>query len=171
MPTLVYMPMRPSYILLFIQFLIVKHFRMISILYLNGPPELNPDKSVYMRITHKHNPVLYNYTIDNTTIQQVSSTKYLGITITNDLTSSTYINKITSKALSTKAFLQRNLRFCPAHVKLKCYNIMIRPILEYACPVWSPHPRNNLNKYRDSSLDSLWPIIPTLVVFPTCSPI
>ena len=40
MPTLVYMPMTPSYTLLFIQFLIVKHFRMISILYLNGPLEL-----------------------------------------------------------------------------------------------------------------------------------
>ena len=40
MPTLVYIPMTPSYTLLCIQFLIVKHFRMISILYLNGPPEL-----------------------------------------------------------------------------------------------------------------------------------
>jgi len=33
----------------------------------------NPDKSVYMRVTRKHNPVLYNYTIDNTAIQQVSN--------------------------------------------------------------------------------------------------
>jgi len=90
----------------------------------------NPDKSVCMHITRKHNPELYNYTIDNTTIQHVSSTKYLGITISNDLTWSTHLNKITSKALSTKAFLQRNLKFCPVHVKLKCYNIMIRPILE-----------------------------------------
>jgi len=106
----------------------------------------NPDKSVYMRITRKHNPVLYNYTIDNTAIQQVSSTKYLGITISNDLTWSTHINNITSKALSTKAFLQRNLKFCPAHVKLKCYNIMIRPILEYASPVWSPHTRKDIEQ-------------------------
>jgi len=108
----------------------------------------NPDKSVYMRITHKHNPVLYNYTIDNTAIQQVSSTKYLGITISNDLTWSTHINKITSKALSTKAFLQRCLKFCPAHVKLKCYSIMIRPILEYASPVWSPHTRKDIEQLK-----------------------
>jgi len=94
----------------------------------------NPDKSVYMPITRKHNPVLYNYTTDNTAIQQVSSTKYLGITISNDLTWSTHINKITSKALINQSILQRNLKFCLAHVKLKCYNIMIRPILEYASP-------------------------------------
>jgi len=106
----------------------------------------NPDKSVYMRITRKHNLVLYNYTIDNTAIRQVSSIKYLGITISNDLTWSTHINKITSKALPTKAFLQRNLKFCPAHVKLKCYNIMIQPILEYASPVWSPHTRKDIKQ-------------------------
>ena len=45
-----------------------------------------------------------------------SSTKYLSITISNDLTWSTHINKIIFKALSTKVFLQRNLKFCPAHV-------------------------------------------------------
>ena len=65
----------------------------------------NPDKSVYMCITRKHNPVLYKYTIENTAIQQVSSTKYLGITVSNGLIYSTHIKKITSKALSTKAFL------------------------------------------------------------------
>jgi len=42
----------------------------------------NPDKSIYMRITRKHNPVLYKYTIDNIAIQQVYSTKYLSITMT-----------------------------------------------------------------------------------------
>ena len=101
---------------------------------------------IYMRITHKHNSVLYNYTIENTAIQQVSLTKYLGITISNYLTWSTHINKITSRALLIKAFLQRNLKSCPAHVKLKCYNTMIRPILEYASPVWSPHTRKDIEK-------------------------
>jgi len=41
----------------------------------------NPDKSVYMHITHKHNPVLYNYIIDNTAIKKVFSIKYFGIKI------------------------------------------------------------------------------------------
>ena len=133
----------------------------------------NPDKHVDMRITRKHNPVLYNYTIDNTIIQQVSSTKYLGNMISNNLTRSTHIIKVTSKALSTKAFLQRNLKFCPAHVKSKCYNTMIQPILEYSSPVWSPHTRKDIEQLEqmDILLDSLWPITPALVVFPTCSPI
>jgi len=45
----------------------------------------NPDKTVFMRITRKHNLVTYNYTINNVSIKEVTSTKYLGITITNDL--------------------------------------------------------------------------------------
>ena len=106
----------------------------------------NPDKSVFMRITRKHNPIMYNYTINDISIQEVSSTKYLGVTISNDLSWSTHITNITSKALSVKAFLQRNLKSCPTQIKLKCYNAMIRPILEYANPVWSPHIRRDIDK-------------------------
>ena len=99
-----------------------------------------------MRITRKHNPITYNYTINDISIQEVSSTKYLGVTITNDLSSSTHITNITSKALSVKTFLERNLKSCPTQIKLKCYNAMIRPILEYANPVWSPHIRRDIDR-------------------------
>jgi len=100
----------------------------------------SPAKSVYMRITRKHNPIVYNYSINSTPIEEVQATKYLGLTITKDLSWSTHI---TSKALSVKGFLQRNLKPCPI---LKCYNTMIRPILEYASPVWSPHTRRDIEK-------------------------
>ena len=56
----------------------------------------NPDKSEHMKITHKHNPVLFNYTLKNQSIKEVTSAKYLGITITNKLTWSTHINNITN---------------------------------------------------------------------------
>ena len=89
----------------------------------------NPDKSEDMKITHKHKSVLFNYTLKNQYIKEVPSAKYLGITITNKLTWSTHINNITNKALSTKAFLQRNLRSCTSHTKLQCYTTMIRLII------------------------------------------
>ena len=58
----------------------------------------------------------------------------------------THINNITNKALSTKAFLQRNLRSCTSHTKLQCYTTMIRPILEYANTVWSPYTKKDIAK-------------------------
>ena len=68
---------------------------MISTPYRNGALDLhgmffNPDKSVFMRITRKHNPITYNYTINDISIKEVSSTKYLGVTITYDLSWSTH---------------------------------------------------------------------------------
>ena len=111
----------------------------------------NPDKSEHMKITHKHNPILFNYSLKNQPIKEVPSAKYVGITITNKLTWSTHINNITNKALSTKAFSQRKLRSCPSHLKLQCYNTMIRPILEYANTVWSTYTKKDIAKIQRQS--------------------
>ena len=46
---------------------------------------------------------------------------------------------ICSKAIKAKAFLLRNLYRCPPSVKSNCYTSMVRPILEYAATIWSPH--------------------------------
>ena len=62
-----------------------------------------------MIITRKHNPILYNFYINSTPIEEVQATKYLGLTIAKDLSWSTHVSKIMSKALSVKPFLQRNL--------------------------------------------------------------
>ena len=39
----------------------------------------------------------------------------------------------------TLSFIRRNLPKAPANVKEICYKTLIRPKLEYACPVWDPH--------------------------------
>ena len=71
-------------------------------------------------------------------LQQVSSAKYLGVTIDSHLTWKDHINDICSKANSAKAFLQRNIYQCPKAIKSNCYKSLVRPILEYAAPVWCP---------------------------------
>ena len=98
----------------------------------------NPDKCEYMKITLKHNTISYNYTMSNAKSKEVSTAKYLGVTINNHLTWSNHINNICHKALSVKAFLQRNLTSCPPNIKLLCYITMVRFILEYASPLWLP---------------------------------
>ena len=72
--------------------------------------------------------------------------KYLGVSIDNQLTWNEHIKRITSKAISVKSFLQRNLSSCPIKVKINCYKSLVRPILEYASIVWSPHTQLNINK-------------------------
>jgi hypothetical protein len=59
---------------------------------------------------------------------------------------STYIDTITNKANSTRAFVQRNLPYCPRSIKATCYTTLVRPLVEYACTIWDPHTAQNIRK-------------------------
>ena len=50
-----------------------------------------------------------------------------------------------SKANKVEEFLQRNIKYCPSIVKVRCYNSMIRPILEYASAIWSPYTQKSID--------------------------
>ena len=106
----------------------------------------NPSKCVHLTITRKTNPLKSSYSICGSVIQQSNSAKYLGVTITSNLSWSEHINNITNKANSIRAFLQRNLNQCHQLVKSTCYITYVRPILEYASTVWSPHQVGDINR-------------------------
>ena len=40
----------------------------------------------------------------------------------------------------------RNLRNCPSGIKATCYTTLVRPTLEYACPVWDPHRQGDISR-------------------------
>ena len=42
--------------------------------------------------------------------------------------------------------MQRDLTKCPPTVKSSCYSTLFRPIIEYACTVWSPYHHQNVLK-------------------------
>ena len=68
------------------------------------------------------------------------------MTISSKLTWKEHITTKIKKANSTRAFLQRNLRAAPIHVKTKAYNTFIRPSVEYCSTVWSPHQKDLIKK-------------------------
>ena len=86
------------------------------------------------------------YYIENSPIHEVTSAKYLGVTINNKLIFNDHIQTITNKANQINIFIYRNLCHCPSTVKCNCYRSMVRPVLEYASSVWDPHTLNNINK-------------------------
>ena len=91
----------------------------------------------------------------------MQSLKYLGVTITQNLSWKEHITKIINKANSTRGFLQRNLRQCSINVKSLAYVTYVRPIVEYASVVWSPHTQ---------ALKNLWCSVKQLVLFSTLLP-
>ena len=73
------------------------------------------------------------------TLDVVDSGKYLGVTINKDLTWTKHINQTIGKAYKTLGFLRRNLGRCTTKTKATAYTALVRPVLEYASPVWDPH--------------------------------
>ena len=79
------------------------------------------------------------YSLEGTVLENVSNIKYLGVTISNDLKWNTHVSNVCKKANRTFGFLRRNLSSCPQDVKGTAYKGLVRPILEYASPVWDLH--------------------------------
>ena len=79
------------------------------------------------------------YQLDGEILQEVNSSPYLGITISNDLQWKTHITKIVKKAISTLGFLRRNLKYCPEECKRLSYIALVRSTLEYGAIVWDPY--------------------------------
>ena len=74
------------------------------------------------------------------------SAKYLGVTISQDLNWNKHINNITGKANITLGFIKRNVKTKNASVKELAYKTLVRPQVEYASTIWSPHTKQNTQK-------------------------
>ena len=104
---------------------------------------LNGSKCKCMIISRlKHNsvaaPVL---SLHNKPIEKVSSYKYLGVIITNDLLWSAHIEWMRSKVkkIIGLIYCQFYNNWSSQQTLLRLYISLVRPHLEYATQVWNPH--------------------------------
>ena len=96
--------------------------------------------SLYESTRHySHKQIIHDYTLQQQTLENVHSAKYLGITFTENMDWGQHISDISSKATKTLGFLQRNLAFAPRSTKEVAYKTLVRPKMEYAAPIWSPY--------------------------------
>ena len=91
-------------------------------------------------------PIKTSYKLHGHTLISVDEAKYLGITFTEDLRWNKHITNICSKANRTLGFLKRNLNISAKSVKENAYRSLVRPLVEYASPVWDPYNQNNIQK-------------------------
>ena len=92
------------------------------------------------------NKTQFFYSLNNETLEYVTTNPYLGITISNDLKWHSHISTITKKANSTLGFLRRNIRRCPINSKRTAYVARVRAVLEYGAIVWDPYHRGDIDK-------------------------
>ena len=105
----------------------------------------HPAKCVSLPITKSRSP-LCSYELHGHTLDSVSSAKYLGITIQQDMDWDNHINNMANKANRTLGFLQRSLKISSSTIKDRAYKAFVRPILEYTSSVWDPYTQKSIDK-------------------------
>ena len=69
----------------------------------------NPEKCYVLRIPSSRSPIITNYKLGDSILQDTNQHTYLGVDIQSDLKWDTHINCITASASKTLGFVQRNL--------------------------------------------------------------
>ena len=93
-----------------------------------------------------NNTIPTSYKLHGCTLKTVESTKYLGCTFTSDIRWNDYVNNICNKANRTIGFLKRNLNIGSTTVKQNAYTALVRPLVEYASPVWDPYHQTEIDR-------------------------
>ena len=101
--------------------------------------KFNTSKCQILSVTRQKCPIKFQYKLHNEALEKVKSAKYLGITITSDLSWNKHIATVTSKANKALGFVKRNIHSSSELVKTRAYQAIVRPSLEYATCVWDPH--------------------------------
>ena len=101
--------------------------------------QYHPQKCNSLSITRSHHPHAFNYTLN-------TRAKYLGITLSSNMSWDTHINNITAKANKILSFLHRNLQIKQEETKSLAYKSMARSNLEYCSSIWAPHTKQHIDK-------------------------
>ena len=99
----------------------------------------NAQKYDCMQITRAKEDIPCSYIINDNLLDQVSTHNYkhLGVVISSNLSWKSHVLHTAAKANRILGLLKRTFGKCPKAINIG-YKSLVRPILEYACPVWNP---------------------------------
>jgi hypothetical protein len=89
----------------------------------------------------KHKCILGGYPLEDVGL----STKDLGVFISANLSSSVHCSNIATKASKVSALILRTFVSKNNDLKILAFKTYVRPILEYASPIWNPHLISDIN--------------------------
>ena len=110
----------------------------------------NPTKCQLLRLGK--NPPPFDYTIEHpetgmpVTIPPTSTAKDLGVTHQDNLKTDTHIREIVSKATRVSFTIVRTIEHLTQTSGKLLFCSLVRPILEYAAPIWSPHKKKDIKQ-------------------------
>ena len=106
---------------------------------------LNPLKCDSIVISNKRSPPLPAYHLDSSVISHHPVVRYLGVLVDCKLNWNEHCRYVSAKATRSLNFLRHCLYNASSLIKSSVYKCVVRPTLEYACPVWHPYTTKNIN--------------------------
>ena len=101
---------------------------------------INSTKCKVISFTRSNNPVYHQYTMDSEIVHRVTAICDLGVTFDAKLKFNDHIGKISAKAFSVLGFIRRHAsEFTDVYALKSLFCTLVRSILEYASPIWSPY--------------------------------
>ena len=91
-------------------------------------------------------PSSHQYSLFGHPLSKVASHTYLGVKLDSKLSWAKHITEITSKSSKVLGMVKRTLGPCKPEVKDTAYNMLVRPKLEYASPIWNPHKSSQISR-------------------------
>jgi len=107
------------------------------------------DKCEVLRVTHARDHTSYPYKLSGCTLQSVTATVDLGVSLTSNLSWNTQTQKVVNKASKNVGFLKRDVGPGNKEVFSRLIKALVIPILEYAVPLLSQSP------YLQKNIDAL----------------
>ena len=99
----------------------------------------NPDKCEVMKISHQRDHSIPTYHFFGKSLKVVNKSKDLGQIMSSDLKWGDHVNATVNKANQILGVFKRTVGCSNPAVFSKLYTSLVRSILEYATPVWSPY--------------------------------
>ena len=109
--------------------------------------KLNVNKTKIM-IFERGRPTYYQFSINNCDIEIVNSFKYLGVTFYKNISWKETQKQISQRALISlhNLFIVFNQTDLPISQKVKLFDSIISPILNYSAEIWGWHDAANVEK-------------------------
>lgn len=96
-----------------------------------------PHKSFVMHVGHQN--LHLDYTLCGSVLEPQTLVKDLGVWFTNDLKFSVHCNQIVNVARKRAAMIKKFFKSGDSNTLIWAFKVYVRPLLEYASQVWSPH--------------------------------
>ena len=108
--------------------------------------KLNVTKTKAIIFSRKYHTPTFCLSLNGSSIPIVTSLKFLGVTLSNNLSWCEHINNICLRSKRQLGLIHRHFHAAPRVARERLYVSTVLPYLDYCSSVWNPHHQKNIAK-------------------------